>query len=70
MFVHVINFTAQIGQGNGEAHACSRAAVITPQSSSIGRSNTIVLAEEQGLLIAHVISLEGLTSAPAYLWLP
>ena len=32
----------------GDAHACSQAAVVSPQSSSTSRRNTVVLAEEQG----------------------
>jgi len=36
------------GNVGGDAHACSQAAVVSPQASSTSRSNTVVLAEEQG----------------------
>ena len=36
------------GNVGGDAHACSQAAVVSPQASSTSRSNTVVLAEERG----------------------
>ena len=38
----------RICQDDGKAHACSQAAVVTPRSTSTARSNTVVLAKEQG----------------------
>ena len=46
------NFMA--GGLGDDAHACSQAAIVSPKSSSTIRSNTVVLAEEQGELCGAV----------------
>ena len=49
---HVTNFMA--GGLGDNAHVCSQAAIVSPKSSSTIRSNTVVLAEEQGELCGVV----------------